>query len=399
MESENVESFGSKEQGAGALPELAETLSKAFAGAAENHDRDGSFPFENLQALKEAGVFRLFLPLAMGGPGADAAQAARFLRRISAGDASTALILTQHLAVTGAFAVRAPAQPRLERFLRERVAEDAFTPLYTGAPEYEGRGPTQARRVDGGFVVSGRKGFGTGHPIADWAVSQASWYDGPGGTHTVLFVYSFKQPAIEIVPTWDTMGMRATLSHDFLIKEMFVPNEDVIALGPEADERPAPGANNVHSTLVAFGNICFGAVYLGIADAARTYVVETLLKRTPVKEIQPFASSPAIQNALGELDLLWREVSAMFDWTVEKHRAVDPANPETLPDIVAMKDRVTHGAVRIVDACLSLAGGMAISKRSPLERYYRDVRAGPIHPVNHNAAVTMLGKHLVDTIA
>lgn len=192
------------------------------------------------------------------------------------------------------------------------------------------------------------------------------------------------------------MGMRATLSHDFLIKDLFIPDEDVIALGPEAAERPAPGANNVHSALVAFGNICFGAVYLGVADAARAYVVETLLNRAPVKEIQPFAQRPEIQSALGELELLWREVSALFDWTIEQHRAIDPANPDALPGIVAMKDRVTLGAVRLVDACLTLAGGMAISKRSPLERYYRDVRAGPIHPVNHNAAITMLGKYVVE---
>jgi alkylation response protein AidB-like acyl-CoA dehydrogenase len=379
-----------------ALPELAAGFAALFAAGAGQHDRDGSFPAENLRALRDAGIFRLFLPRELGGFGADAAQAARFLRKISAGDASTALILTQHLAVTGAFSTRAGAQPRLARFLREQVAADAFTPLYTGAPEYEGRGPTSARRVEGGFVVNGRKGFATGNPIADWAVSQASWYEGPGGTHTVLFVYPFEQPAIEVVPTWDTLGMRATVSHDYLINDMFVPDADVIALGAEAAERPAPGADNVHSALVAYGNVCFGAVYLGIADAAKDFVVEAVTKRTPVKEIQPFASNPAVQSALGELDLSWREVAAMFDWTVAAHRKIDMSASGTLPDIVAMKDRVTHGAVRIVDACLTLAGGMAISKRSPLERYYRDVRAGPIHPVNHNAAVTMLGKRIVD---
>lgn len=382
-----------------ALPGLAATLSELFARTSEHHDRDGSFPFDNLQALKDAGLFRMFISRDEGGFGADIAQAARFLRGIAAGDASTALILTQHLAVSGAFARRAPNQERLARFLRDLVATDAFTPLFTGAPEYEGRGPTQARRVDGGFVVNGRKGFGTGVLIADWAVSQASMYDGPGGTYTVLFVYPIRQPAIEIVPTWDTLGMRATSSHDFLIKDMFVPDDNVIAFGPEAEERPGPGANNVHSALVVLGNVCFSAVYLGIADAAKRYLVDTLLKRAPVKEIQPFAQTPAIQTALGEIDLLWREASAMFDWNIDRHREWDPADPQVLPDIVAMKDRVTHGAVRIVDACLTLAGGMALSRRSPLERYYRDVRSGPIHPFNHNAAITLLGRLMVEGAA
>lgn len=85
----------------------------------------------------------------------------------------------------------------------------------------------------------------------------------------------------------------------------------------------------------------------------------------------------------------------MLNWTLHVHRDPTEWDGRTFPDLVVLKDSVTRAAVDIVEMCCSAAGGFFYYKRCPLERYYRDVRAGPIHPFQHPGTVSMLGKMAV----
>src|SRR6185369_1110265 len=73
-------------------PARAEALAEGFAGRAAEHDRTGSFPFENFRELSEAGLLSLTVPAAFGGAGAGARYAARVLGIVGKACASTALV-------------------------------------------------------------------------------------------------------------------------------------------------------------------------------------------------------------------------------------------------------------------------------------------------------------------
>src|ERR1700722_16777083 len=74
----------------------ASALASEFTGRAAQHDRDASFPFENFDALSQAGLLALTVPTALGGGGAGALDAARIIGIFGKADPSTALVLSMH---------------------------------------------------------------------------------------------------------------------------------------------------------------------------------------------------------------------------------------------------------------------------------------------------------------
>ena len=62
-------------------------------------------------------------------------------------------------------------------------------------------------------------------------------------------------------------------------------------------------------------------------------------------------------------------------------------------DAIAMQYFCMRMAVDVVDKAVDMVGGAALAKRLPLERYYRDVRAGPMHPIGGFDALAVIGKH------
>ncbi|MCL6647398.1 MAG: acyl-CoA dehydrogenase family protein, partial [Chloroflexi bacterium] len=231
----------------------ATQLARECAHRAADYDRSGQFPAANLEAVRRAGFFRLTLPAALGGLGADLATAARVLRLLGAGDASTALVLTQHLAVVGAFAWL--GSPRCQQFLREEVAHDRFVGLFAGAPEFEGRAPTVASRdpAASGWRLVGRKGFASGCRIAAWAVVPALAQGADGTRESLTCLVRLGSAGVQVVESWDTVGLRASESHDVVFAECFVPDEDVIARVPEVEAGPRPGGQNLATGFFSFG--------------------------------------------------------------------------------------------------------------------------------------------------
>jgi alkylation response protein AidB-like acyl-CoA dehydrogenase len=76
-------------------------------------------------------------------------------------------------------------------------------------------------------------------------------------------------------------------------------------------------------------------------------------------------------------------------------RLTDPQarDDQTLLDAIAAQHFCMRTAVEVVDKAVEMVGGAALSKHLPLERYYRDVRAGPMHPIGGFDALEVIGKH------
>lgn len=366
-----------------------EAMADDFATRAERHDRDASFPYENVDTMTRAGIYRLMVPQHLGGAGGDLAFTARVLRRIAQGDGSSALIVIQNMAVVAAFSVEAKrGDARMERFLREEVAQNKRIALFAGAPEFERRGSVLATRVDGGFLLNGAKGFGTGCLAADWGCTPVTWLKSEEERVGLRVIYPMSSPGITIGDNWDTFGMRGSNSHDFWFEDTFVPDDNVLRQAPEVPGGP-PDALTINFFFPGFA--LFASMYLGIADAAFAYVKQALAERMPLGGTTPAIMNPGLQSFLGEIDQRLREADAYLNWICQKYSDSALWTPANLTDVVSMKDSVTRKAVEIVEMCMQALGGPAYYKRCPLERLYRDVRAGPIHPPNHPAAMSQLG--------
>ena len=220
----------------GCLPEVT----AALAAGAEGNDRTGSFPAAGIEAVHAAGLLTATIAECHGGPGAGLAQTVTILHALGRGDPSVALITAMTL-------LQHAAQARQETWpaalYAEVVAESVSRPVLInalrvepelGTPARGGLPATTARRVPGGWSLTGRKIFSTGAVGLRWMVVWAST-DEPtprvGG-----FLVRSDAPGITIEPTWDHLGLRASRSDDVIFADTPVPADAVTGV----TDRPRP---------------------------------------------------------------------------------------------------------------------------------------------------------------
>src|SRR5271154_2124012 len=164
--------------------DLAAELADDFAARAAQHDEEASFPYENYARLKESGYSVLTIPEELGGLGASLLERVKAQERLAQGCGATALAINMHFNTMGLLI-------DLYRKFKPRNVEDKLRAIAKGRlicggsgsePDnavYSLRPRTIARRVDGGFVVNGRKIFGTQSVVMDYFFAQALWQEAP----------------------------------------------------------------------------------------------------------------------------------------------------------------------------------------------------------------------------
>jgi alkylation response protein AidB-like acyl-CoA dehydrogenase len=370
------------------LVELAARLADEFAERAAEHDRDGSFPFENYERMREEGYLGLTVPEELGGKGAGLLELVLAQERLAAGDASTALAVNMHVSPIAQLASlwRASADDGLADVLR-RASDGRL--VYASMSAEPGdpilmSSSTTARPVEDGYRVSGRKIFGTESAVCT-EFSTRALVDDPDDGRTVIF---FRLPrdveGMTVTETWDVLGMRATQSNDFQLDDVFVPADAVFHRYPE---------NHFDGTMLktvwGWAMPSFGAVYLGVGVGAMAFARE-FVRRTGK------ADNPHVQHLFAEMEVLLETARAVLHR--HAHEMETGALYADLPVQAGMAKAVlakyvaTNNACAIVDRALHVVGGAGYFRRFPLERMYRDVRAGPIMPYNNLEAHDLFGR-------
>jgi alkylation response protein AidB-like acyl-CoA dehydrogenase len=361
---------------------LATELAAEFATRAAEVDRDGRFPHENIDRLKAAGYLTLPIPADLGGAGADLETVCRAQSILAGGCASTALATNMHLFGLGAAAETAEDGEDAARMVLRLastgvVIGGSFTDAATGLNVRASSTP--AERVDGGFVIRGRKAFCSLAPALDVFYGTAGLTDGSG---LLLFAIGRDAPGLSFVDTWDTMAMRGTGSWDVVFEDVFVP-EFMAQVGTPWDEW-----DRRSERMLAWFACTVSAVYLGIAEAAFEFATSYLADRKLGGMQHPLSRQPGILFGAGEVEALLRPARAMLYDTIRRRRtAVLPA-----AEIVAVKYCVTNAAVAAVDRCFRMVGGSGLYRRLPIERMFRDVQAGPLHPPTNDLALEGMGR-------
>jgi len=364
----------------------ARTLAPDFAERADRHDRDGSFPVEDFAGLRESGLMGLMAPAALGGAGADFAGYVEVAMALAEGSGATALVYNMHASVTGALSrtsdelARALGVPESYFEMRDRVlagaAEGAF---YAVAMSERGAGSrlsamaTTYEPVDGGFHIVGAKTFcsGAGYADAYLVAAKAAGSDPPKVSH-------FLVPAgegITVEQTWDSLGMRATGSHDVHL--------DVVA-PPESLLGGLEGLTLLLAEVMPQWLIAsYAAVYVGVAAAAVTsaaaYAGSRGLDRLPM-----------VRARLGRADAA---VAAAREVVRTAARAVDadPGTEETNRWIWRAKLVAGDTAAAVAGSLLEACGTAATRRGHPLERIYRDARCGALQPATSDVCADWLG--------
>ena len=379
------------------LVAIAEALSEELAARAAEHDRDGTYPFEAIAALKAAGYFAAPVPVELGGLGVSSAHDLVVASsRLARGDASVAIGVNMHLAAVlnmerrRQVAVAAGQERRARGFAAslEQIARDGV--VLAAAISERGqdltRPATVAIRTESGWRIDGHKVFCTMSPAATDLYVAVIYSDGEGTERYAYAMVPIAAPGVVVHADWDALGMRASGSNSISLDAVELP-ESAVRGGFRAGD-PVP---YMERNLVA--GLFHAAASLGIAESA-----DQIARRGLRGRINGDAR-PRMQVADNTVDLAAaRGVLSRAAALIDEQHAADPASEAAAAELGALfaeaqaaKAFVGEAAARIVDRALALSGGAGYLNGSPLARAYRDVKASFfMHPLAANRAYDYL---------
>jgi alkylation response protein AidB-like acyl-CoA dehydrogenase len=367
--------------------ETLDRVTRALAQTAQAYDRSAEFPAANFKMLAREGLIGLTVAPEYGGRGAGLAESLRVLGAVAKGEPSTALILfmTYGYHASPAKTRRWPAR-LYERIAREavagtgligglRVEPELGTPVRGGMPK------TIARRDGDGWVLTGTKIYSTGSTGLDWfAVWAKTDEDQP---RVGNFLVHASSPGITILPAWDHLGMRATVSHEVVFDATPVPLDHAVDI-----RRPEEWAAG-DAGQALWNALAISTIYDGVARAARDWLRWYLNDRVPANLGAALATLPRVQEKFGEIEALLQVNRTLIG--AAAHRS-DAGSPPGTVEANTIKYVTTANAIRAVEIGLELTGNPGISRNNPLERHYRDVLCSRIHSPQTDTILVAAGR-------
>lgn len=371
---------------------FGETLFTPVAQRAEEANKLGRLSAEDVRDLHQSGYTRLSLPREYGGDGASLADCLSAQVALAQANPSTALVAGMQLQVFGhARELRSWPEDRFARLCAEAqkgglLCNSLATERELGSPS---RGQFYKTKAE--FSADGQQLIINGHKT--WAT---------GGQHLthLLVKLSFAPDdvGVVIVPqntqgvrweeTWrDVLSFRASDSHDLFLEDVTVSAENLLERGT-IDKR-----TNVWFPLI------MTSIYLGVGLAARHAVVRYALERVPTALGQPIATLPKIQRQIGEIDVQLQAAQALLFEVAREWVGREEDRPHFLPRIASAKTVVTEAARVVTDKALQIAGGASLTQALPLERYFRDARAGEMQPPSGDTALELIGRAALSSLS
>jgi alkylation response protein AidB-like acyl-CoA dehydrogenase len=368
--------------------DAARKLDPMIRSCANQIEADRELPRPLFDALADAGLFLLALPRALGGAEIDLPTYVQVLEAIGKADASTGWVVNQ-CAIFATYAARMPRDVARLIWIDTPRSVVANTPAPTA----------QAFVVPGGYRVTGRQGFSSGCRHAAWLAARAQILENgqlrlQDGQPEQLYLFVPAAEA-ELLDTWHVRGMRGTGTHDFAVRDVFVPTERTVlqAGAPLLDTGPL--YQIPRSLLFASGD---AAVALGVARSCLAAFYEVAGTKTPRVMQATLRDQPLIQAAVGHAEAHLRSGRAFLSAAVGEiwTEATSTTGAVTLDQRAALRLATTHAirlAVDIVDTVYHAAGVTAIYEGNLMQRHFQDIHVISQHLQGRLSHYELVGKY------
>jgi len=377
-----------------------------FKTRVAQHDQENSFPHENVDAMKASGYTALLVPEEFGGGGATPLELGITQERLAYGDLPMAIAVNMHFGAVGILAdvwrlgqkdkrLKIDAvEPMLKAVVNDKIifAAPVSDPKMNSSLGFGGINDTtrHATKVDGGYVINGKSGFGTMTACADYLLTTARYNDPDNGPQSLLCFLPANTEGVEIQNNWDTMSIRSSQSNDVVWNNVFVPEEAAV---PRPTQTWDAVANIAASWWAAAGPAC----YIGLAQAARDFAVDWVAGRTQEPFDQPMTRYPGNQLLAAEMEIGLRSARAMHRQSIAAQEDIQIRSQDDLVNLISYCQFVMESCVQIVDKAMRMVGGAALFKKNPMEQMYRNARAAIIHqPFAGMEGKALLGRRVFD---
>ncbi|MCL4798989.1 MAG: acyl-CoA dehydrogenase family protein [Burkholderiales bacterium] len=326
--------------------------------------------------LHRTGLFRILQPKRYGGMELDYIWLIDVPAELARGCASTAWTV-------GNYAIHHHMLAQYDERAQEEVwGSNPDAKIASGIAYPQGR----ARKVDGGYVISGHWNFSSGVVGADWNMLAVLVRDGERVVdHRMCLV----PPAdYEIVDDWQVLGMRATGSQSVRAKDVFVPEHRALCMYacrggagfPGAKVNPNPMFRIPVSTL---GSHCLAPAALGNAQAALELTCDAVKARSTNYTAARMRDFQTVQLRVGAAGARIEAARLLFRQDcIEAQRMAAADHVPTVEEKLRIKRNVAYGAqlcTEAVDLLHAMAGANGIYDTYPIQRVFRDAHSLMAH--------------------
>lgn len=353
------------------LAERVETAVAAAAAHAEAVDREGRFPHEALDALREGRLMALSVPTEMGGEGAGLAEIAAICTALGGACASSAMVFAMHH-ICLANLIDCGMEGSWHRELMRRAAAEQL--LFASSTTEAGVGGDLRQSICAVEAEGEHFNLAKAAPVISYGEETDAIFatarrdpEAPSSDQ-VLCVLLRDQYQLERVSTWDALGMRGTCSHGFRFKAS-APAEQIL---------PRPFADIAAESMIAASHVLWSSVWAGIAaDAfarAQAFVVAEARKSpgappaSAAKLAETYAKHRTLEAAIAD---------ALARWTAMRAEPQKAATVGFGLAMNALKVQVSTLALEVVEDCLMICGLQGYKNTGPygLGRHLRDIHS------------------------
>lgn len=363
-------------------------IAKLFKERAYGHDVAGTFPLENYADLRAINFPALTIPKNLGGAGISLEEMLRLQAEIAKNDGSTGLAIgwhmgiSKHLGETENWAQALYAEFAKDVLAKGALINNAASEPATGSPTRGGRPETTAVKIADGWQINGRKTFTTLSPVLDYIAVSA----GIDGTDQVAsFLVKNDLPGVSIEETWDSIAMSATGSHDLILKDVIVRDQDLA-------QYLTPGKKDPQGWLLHIPAVYFG-IATGAYEEALNFANSYSSNAMKGKTVGQFET---VQQKIGQIRVKLLEMEYFLFGVARKWDEADSSERLEMSDeLSAVKVAIVNQALEVVDLSMRIVGARSLSQKHPLSRAYRDVRAGLHNPPMEDMVYGNLAKSVL----
>jgi alkylation response protein AidB-like acyl-CoA dehydrogenase len=370
----------------------ARSLAPLIAAAAARIETERELTPDVVDALHEAGLFRMLLPRSLGGHEATPLEFVRAAEELAKADASAAWCVAQ---ICGASTIAASLDPKVAR---EIFVTDPRAMIAVGPPHASGK----AVAVDGGYRLSGSWQYASGSRHANWMGAHCPVFEPDGKAQldpngmpmqrTLLFPKS----KATMTDVWHVIGLKGTGSDSYSVTDLFVPERhSMAAFGRNPAEKRERGPLYQFTTFQLHG-ASFAGIALGLAQASLDAFVDLAKAKTPYGVSYVLRDNAVIQSQIGVSQ------SQLAAARVFLHHALAEMYDGARSGGVTIEQRIqlrmgscnaAYTARQVVDIAYHAAGATAIFESNPFERRFRDVHTVSQQVQSHFAVFEAIGQY------
>lgn len=350
--------------------ELARTAASAAAGAAADVDREARIPQEGLAAVRSAGLMGLTLPVSVGGHARGMRAFASVVEELAGSCGSTAMIYVMH--TCGSMAIASASQlDGKDSLLKEIAAGKHLTTLAfseTGSRSHFWAPVSELVAEGDHFTISAKKSWVTAASAADSYVSSAKKPGAASSMESTIYLVRRSDVGVKTTGRYDGLGLRGNDSAPVELEAARVRKGDLISA-------QGAGADTMLAVVLPWFAVGTAAMSAGLCRSAVSGTATHLAAAKFEHMGQALRDLPTLRARIAQMAVRTEQARGLLGHAIASAEAGDQA---AALRILQARRSALDAALEVTDGAMRACGGAAYSRHLPLERIFRDARAGSV---------------------